>query len=238
MANDNQRVGLIDLNYNFFIEVLGEWVEHYARNKSIKTKYRKFSFEKSIESEKKINKCREFVIELTVKERLQFDFSYSGWLIGHKYKRSLRFKLAQVFLNNMLGGYTYVRNYKWHNKAMVTNIYLVKNLTTNKYIKFVGISFLKNKLFEHFGQEKMKTLEKMTKDYDVIVSTNIGVKNHIDKLKLSDEDVNFYDNFDIKSIEENRDEGDGIFHFIEAKKDEKTGEESDVNLDENGEDED
>lgn len=137
----------------------------------------------------------------------------------------------------MLGGYTYVRNYKWHNKAMVTSIYLVKNLTTNKYIKFVGISFLKNKLFEHFGQEKMKTLEKMTKDYDVIVSTNIGVKNHMSNLKLSDEDVNFYDSFDIKNIEENRDEGDGIFHFIEAKKDEKIGEESDVNLDENIEDE-
>lgn len=213
IGNDNIRTPLIDINYNFFIQVLGEWVEHYASNKLVVAEYKRYYRMDDV------SKYRVFKITFNIRERVQFDYSYSGWLIGHKFKRGLRFKLVQVFFNNMLGGYTYVRNYKWYNKAMTTNIYLARNMRLkNKYVKFVGVSFLKVKLLEHYGKDKIKKLDEMASDYELIISTNKGIKNHMSKLNLSDDDVCFYDNFDLKNIEDKRDEGDGKYHFFESKK--------------------
>jgi len=114
LENDSDKMSLLDFEYNFFIECLGKWCENYSENKSIETQYKRY--------ENKINKneddtkttvrlVADFNIDMSIKERVQFDYNYSGWMIANPFKKHQRFNFVQVFLNGMLGKTTYVLNY-------------------------------------------------------------------------------------------------------------------------------
>ncbi|MDQ7060644.1 MAG: hypothetical protein Q9M43_05730, partial [Sulfurimonas sp.] len=45
--SENTKIALIDLNYNFFVEVLGDWIEHYAKNKRNTVEYIKYRYVKN-----------------------------------------------------------------------------------------------------------------------------------------------------------------------------------------------
>jgi hypothetical protein len=161
-----------------------------------------------------------------------FDYSYSGWLISNKFKKSLRYKLVQVLLNNIAGGYTYVRNYKFPNNAMVINLILAENTKRRYYAKFVATSFIIKNLVEILGKPKMKKLLDIASEYEKIISTKKAIDSRIKSLNINEEEIQVFDVFDIKSIEENRDLGDGKYHRFEREKDER---DDDV-LDENDSD--
>ena len=92
MDNDSDKMSLLDFEYNFFIECLGDWCQYYSENKSIETQYKKY--------ENKINKnedgtkstvrlVADFRIDMSVKERVEFDYNYSGWMQVHPFKKKV-----------------------------------------------------------------------------------------------------------------------------------------------------
>ncbi len=111
LRNDSDKYPLIDLNYNFFVLVLAEWVEHYSCEATTVyeySKYKKVSYEKEdLESgeKKKVvyNQKRDLKIECSIKERFLFDYSFSGWLVEHRTHKNFRFDLMQILMNEILG---------------------------------------------------------------------------------------------------------------------------------------
>ena len=129
LRNDADYAPLIDFDYNFLVLVIGEWIEHYAVNKTEVKEFRSFrDFKQKNEVENEdeaasIKKYRDFKIEFTTKEFVQFDYSYSGWLIGKK--RDRRYDLVQILFNQFIGKHTYVRNYSNRYKSIPITLYLV-----------------------------------------------------------------------------------------------------------------
>ena len=224
LRNDADYAPLIDFDYNFLVLVIGEWIEHYAVNKTVVKEfrsYRDFKQKNEVDDEGKavsIKKYRDFKIEFTTKEFLQFDYSYSSWLIGKK--RATRFDLVQILFNELLGKHTYVRNYSNRYKSIPITLYLVKDNEFNKYLKFPSVSFLRKTLTTYYTPKQMKELKKMAGKYEKIISTNRAIKSRIEKLKLDEDEIKICTNFDIESIQKTRDLGDGEYHNFVAKEDE------------------
>ena len=103
LRNDNDREPLIDFNYNFFIEVLGEWVEHYCSVKSYFYSYTAYKYseytKKEEESLSRFREYRDFFVDLPMKQRVILDYSYSGFIIKRTFNRDARYNFIQVFLN-------------------------------------------------------------------------------------------------------------------------------------------
>ena len=228
VRNDNDKAPLIDINYNFVIEVLADWIEHYSVNKIVETEYKKYRRITEKESTKKENVSKSLVrnlkIDFTIKERVLFDYSYCGWMILNNFHKKLRFNLWQVFFNNMLGRFTYISNYKFYNRAKVVTNMLVQDLSNNEYYKLGVLSFNRAVLSKLFGKKKMIKLHKMAEEYEKIVTTDKAIKNRLEKLEIDSENVNYYIPFDIKMIENERDKEDGEWHFFTKSDDEESGE--------------
>jgi len=243
LRNDNENYNLIDINYNFFITVLSEWVEHYSFNKTDTVEYnRYFSFKKksdesSTETEKdKPNYIRKFIeykIEFSTRERVLFDFSYSSWLIRDRYKRGLRFMLVQTLLNTRIKGYTYVRNYQHSYKSMTVVKYLAKDLQLDDYFIFVAMSFMKKRFSKHFSTYQIKKMYEMANNNEKIISTTRGINNHIKKLEIDEENLRYCNIFDIVDIEKNRNLKDGKLQLFVKKEEEDIDEIDEIEFEEN-----
>ena len=221
LRNDADYAPLIDFDYNFFVLVIGEWIEHYSVNKSIMKEFRSFrDFEQKNEDETVdvCKKYRDFKIEFTTKEFVQFDYAYSGWLIGKK--RARRYDLVQILFNELLGKHTYVRNYANRYKSIPITLYLVKDNEFNKFLKFPAVSFLRKTLTTYYTPKQMKELKKMAEEYEKIISTSRAIKSRIEKLKLDENEIKICNYFDIQEIQKTRDLGDGEYHNFVAKEDE------------------
>ena len=223
LKNDSDYASLIDFDYNFFVLVLSEWIEHYAINKTVVKEFRSFKdFKQKKENEDEdeevsIKKYRDFKIEFTTKEFMQFDYAYSSWLIGKK--RARRYDLIQILFNQLLGKHTYVRNYANKYKSIPITLYLVKDNEFNKYLKFPAVSFLRKTLTTYYTPKEMKELKKMADKYEKIISTSRAIKSRIEKLKLDENEIKICTYFDIQEIQKTRDLGDGEYHIFVAKDD-------------------
>jgi len=219
LRNYNDKYPMIDINYNFFIKVLGRWIEHYCSKKSSVVSYRKFIKVEAKNEEKTIlNKHRDYEIELSTSEQVMLDFSYSDWLIGSPRKKRNRFILVQVLFNNVLGKFAYVANYKYPNKARPVTIYLVKNLKDNTKIKLVTLSLLRETLAKTVGKKQMKTLHKISEEFEILATGSTAVTKYIKKHEIDNESLKFCSNFDILEIEKNRDKGSGKYVLFDKKK--------------------
>ena len=143
VENQSDKMTLIDINYNFFIECLGEWCEHYSSNKTILTKYNKYKTTKNenekgekIDEEKTLKWIKNYEIEMSIKERIQFDYAYSGWMISNGFHKKMRFNFVQVFLNSMIAKVAYVRNFSRRMYAIPVTKMLVqdsRDVMNNQY---------------------------------------------------------------------------------------------------------
>ena len=235
LKNNNDRFPLIDFNYNFFIEVLGEWIEHYSSNKKVMTEYRRFTSFEQIDLDEnvtKFRKYRDYKIELSTKEKVLFDYSYSGWRIMTAYYKNLRFDLIQVLFNNILGKHTYVSSYQNRKFAKVVTIRLVKDLLFDDYVKFPAVCFVRDTLAHYLSAKQMKKLHEMSEDYEILSSEYKGIEAKIKKLEINEEAIRFCNIFDMLEIEKSRDEGDGKFNFFDKNVDDISSEKRIV-IDEN-----
>ena len=225
VRNDNDRAVLIDINYNFVIEVLADWIEHYSVNKIVETEYKKYRriTDKENAKEEDVSKSlvRNLKIDFTIKERVLFDYSYCGWMILNNFHKKLRFSLWQVFFNNVLGKFTYVPGYQNYKRSRVVASALLKNLSNDEYYKLGLLSFNRAVLVKLLGKRKMEKLHKMAEEYEKIVTTDKAIKNRLEKLEIDSENVNYYIPFDVKKIEKERDKEDGEWHYFTKSKDEE-----------------
>ncbi len=216
LRNDNDRMAVVDVNYNFLIEVLGEWIQHYSNNKEIiyeYVKYRRNTKEVGIDASELFT--RNMKINLTVKEKVLFDYSFCGWMIMNKFHKRLRFNLFQVFFNNMIGKWTYIPNYKYYTNARVINNILLRDLKSKDYYKLGFLSFNRSALSNILGKKRMENIHKMAEEYEIIISTSIAIKKRIEKLGI-EKDVKSYLPIDVKKIEDMRDMGDGKWTLFKA----------------------
>jgi len=218
LENDNDRMSLIDIEYNFFIEKLGEWCEHYSSNKTIMTEYKKYKtgkIKEESEYEKSFQWIADFEIKMTIRERVMFDYGYDGWMIVNQFKKRLRFNLAQIFLNNMIGKVTYVSNFSKPQYAQPVTQILAKNIQSGKYFKFGAMSFHRKFLLDNIGKTSLNKLKKMGKESEKIITTSKAIKSRIAKLKLDEEGLKFYSNFHISEIEKTRNKLSGEWRMFE-----------------------
>lgn len=219
MDNDSDKMSLLDFEYNFFIETLGDWCQYYSENKSVETQYKRY--------ENKINKnedgtkttvrlAADFRIDMSVKERVQFDYNYSGWMQVHPFKKHQRFNFVQVFLNGMLGKTTYVLNYSKRMYATPVTQILIQHFGTGAYKKFGAISFHRAFLLENLGQNKLDKLKVMGRKYKRIITTSKGVNSQIKKLNIDEKSLRIYNNFYIVELEKNRNIFDGKWKFFDG----------------------
>ena len=223
IENDNDRMALIDINYNFFIEKLGDWCQHYSANKTVVTEYSKYKiWKKENQDGEKIptNVRADFKIELSVKERVQQAYSYSGWMIANKYLKRARFVFVQTFLNGFFGKATYVKYYSKPNFAVPVSVILVKNSEKNIYFKAPTISFHREFLKDKMGKASFEFLKAESKKNIPICVGSEQIKKAILKNNIDENDVKFYENFDIGQIENERNELSGEFGLFEKKIDE------------------
>lgn len=217
MENDSDKMSLLDFEYNFFIECLGDWCQYYSENKSVFAEYKRY--------ENKINKnengtkttvrlVADFRIEMSVKERVQFDYNYSGWMKVHPFKKHQRFNFVQVFLNGMLGKTTYVLNYSRRMYATPVTQVLVQHIGTGAYKKMATISFHRAFLLENLGQKKLDILKEMGRNFRRIITTSKGVNSRIKKLEIDEKSLRIYNNFFIVEMEKNRNIFDGKWKFF------------------------
>jgi len=221
IENDNDRMALIDINYNFFIEKLGDWCQHYSANKTVVTEYSKYKVTKPKDEETTpVNLKADFKIELSVKERVQQAYSYSGWMIANKYLKRQRYNFVQMFLNYFVGKATYVKYYSKPNFAVPVSTILVKNSEKNIYFKAPTISFHREFLKDKMGKASLEFLKAESKKNIPIAVGSEQIKKAISKNNIDENDVKFYENFDIGQIENERNELSGEFGLFEKKIDE------------------
>jgi hypothetical protein len=217
MDNDSDKMSLLDFEYNFFVECLGDWCQYYSENKSVFAEYKRY--------ENKINKnedgskttvrlSADFRIEMSIKERVQFDYNYSGWMKVHPFKKHQRFNFVQVFLNGMLGKTTYVLNYSKRMYATPITQVLAKNIVTGEYKKMATISFHRSFLLDNLSQKKLDVLKKMGREFERIITTSKGVNARIKKLGIDEDSLRIYNKFFIVEMEKNRNIFDGKWQFF------------------------
>jgi len=227
IENENDKFALVDINYNFFIEVLGDWIEHYSANKSNEVEYMKFRKTEVEEEGLKKDKLeyKNMKLELSTSENVKFDYSYSQWLSSAKGKKFIRYNLVQILFNGILGKHTFVPNYNNRYRATPVTVTLIKD-ENNNYFRFPSISFFKDILVKYLGKDNTKTLKSYGKNNEVIRRSPSGIKSQIEKRKLDEKDIKFLNVFDIYSIEKTRDLSNENWTVYEKKKEE---EESDEN---------
>lgn len=225
LRNDADYAPLIDIEYNFLVLVIAEWIEHYSSNKTVMKEFTRYAtYNKTLDdgSTEKHKKYRDYKIEFTIKELVQFDYAYTSWIIGAKAAR--RYDLIQILFNELLGKHTYVRNYSNRYKSIPVTLYLVKDNKFNKYLKFPAVSFVRKTLATYYTPKEVKLLRKIGDEYEKIISTSRAIKSRIEKLKLNEDEIKICNYFDIESIQKTRDLGDGEYHIFEKKEDENDDE--------------
>ena len=216
VKNNNDSYPLIDINYNFFIKVLGEWIEHYSYKKESLVEYRKY-IRVEIESEevgakkKKLIKYKDVKLTLSISEQVRLDFSNSGWLITDSFKKRNRYLLAQILLNSVLGSYTYVAGFRYIKTAKSVVLNLVKN-NKGKLNNIACITFMRKTLSTIFNEKEMNLLHKISEEMKVEATGIKAIKKFKKDENISEEIISNCDDFNIKEIEETRDKNDGKYH--------------------------
>ena len=218
IENDSDKMTLIDINYNFFIECLGAWCEHYSSNKTILTSYKKYKSTKEKDEKDEevlLKRVADFEINMTIKERVQFDYGYSGWMVSNKFHKRIRFNFVQTFLNNFVNKVTFVRNYRNAMYAIPVAKMLVKNNTNDNYNIQAVVSFHRPFLSDILTEKNWNILKKISRENEKIITTSDAISKKIKSLEIDEKDVKVYDDFDIKNIEKNRNNSNGEWHFFE-----------------------
>jgi len=217
LDNDSDKMSLLDFEYNFFVECLGDWCQHYFENKNVETQYKRY--ENKINKNKDVSKTTvrlvaDFRIDMSVKERVQFDYNYSGWMRVHPFKKHQRFNFVQVFLNGMLGKTTYVLNYSKRMYATPVTQVLAQHIGTGAYKKMATISFHRSFLLENLSQKKLDKLKEMGRNFKKIITTSKGVNTQIKKLEIDENSLRIYNKFYIEELEKNRNIFEGKWKFF------------------------
>ena len=152
---------------------------------------------------------------MSVKERIQFDYGYSGWMISNGFHKKMRFNFVQIFLNNMIGKVTYVKNFSNRMYAIPVVKMLVKNSENESYNIQAVVSFHRPFLVDVLTEKNWKTLKKISRENEKIITTSDAISKKIKALGIDEKDVKIYDNFDIKNIEKNRNNLSGDWYFFE-----------------------
>lgn len=145
-ANENDRIALLDINYNFFIEVLAEWIEYYSKNSTIKLKYAKYKHVNNSKEDEEYDKnnydtfVKNISYEMSVKELVLFHYSHSQWLSSHLLRKINRYRLVNILFNNFNSGQTYVPNYNNYKRATPVTVALVKE--NNEYSRVATMSLV------------------------------------------------------------------------------------------------
>lgn len=227
VRNDNDREPLVDINYNFFIEVLAKWIEHYSLSKNEVVNYSSyFNFTQKDEkgNEYSAPKYRDCSIDFTTKEKVLADYSYSGWRIKRRYYKGLRYNLIQLLFNNILGKHTYVAGYAYRNKARTITILLVKDTQFNNYVKLPVISFVRSALIKYLSPTQMKRLHEISNGYEVLSRETKGIASKIKEFNIAKKEIGYCNVFNLSKIEEDRNILDGRWHHFEKNDDEETKE--------------
>ncbi|MFA6195241.1 MAG: hypothetical protein WC656_01200 [Sulfurimonas sp.] len=222
---ENDKASTIDIEYNFFVNILGEWIEHYSSHKTIIHEYPRihtFKEKDEFENEIIVRKKRIFKYDFSVREKVMFDYVVDGWLVGDKFHKRCRYDFLHTFLNNMVFSKLVWINLKTVSKFRTANhYYLLQDLEQkNTYVKFQGVQFLKDTLKKNIGNSSLNMLKKMGANYKKVTSQNVHVTNKINSLKEEGIEVKFYQPFDINMFEKTKDLGDGKWHRFVANEDE------------------
>ncbi|MBW6487466.1 hypothetical protein [Sulfurimonas sp.] len=231
LKNDSDKYPLVDLNYNFFVLVLAEWIEYYScedRTVYEYSKYKKIAYKKTDKEsgeEKNVvyNQKRDLKIECSTKERVLFDYSFSGWLTTNRTHKNFRFDLMQILLNNILGKHTFIPNYNYRNKAVTVKNILVFDEKKNTNMLFAATSFFRSTLANYYSNSQMNLLREMSGELQKLGYKKMSITDD-DEFEIDGKIVQVCSYFDIKNIEKNRDQNDGQYYDFEPK--EKGGSEN------------
>lgn len=204
---DNNRASTIDIEYNFFISVLGEWISFYSIDDEILHEYTiYFNFEETGSDDEtiEVRKERNIKILFTVQEKVQFDYGFVSWLTKDKFHKKSR----ALFLNNFLNKFVF-SNLVWidYKNKYPTIIYnrLLEDTKFDIPVEYKGLQLNRMTLAKHIGNKRVDRMMKMTEDYEKITSQNIHVNNRIKKFNEQGIEVKYYQNFDIERIQKERD---------------------------------
>jgi len=222
ISNDNASV--INIEYNFFIKVLSEWVSHYSMNTNVIHEYKQYhSFDTKDENGNDIatRKYRTFKIDFNVSEKVMFDYAFNGWLTSNKFHKRTRNTFFITFLSN-----TIYSKFVWINMKMKASYrevlyhYLLQDMKQDEtYFEFISINILRATFKEYIGEKRWKKVLSMAKKHDKITSQYRHVNKKIEDLAIAGYQTEFYQPFDINMIEKSRDLGDGKWYFFEAEND-------------------
>lgn len=224
VRNDNDREPLVDVNYNFFIEVLAKWIEHYSLSKHEVINYDaygRFSQPDEDGNAIKVPKYKKCSIDFTTAEKVIMDYSYSGWRIKRNYYKFLRFYFIQTFFNNYLGKHTYVVGYGNRYRAKPISILLVKDNQFNSYVKLPVVSFVRSALIKYLSAKQMKRLHEISDGYEVLSREFKGIEAKIEELEAAGKKIGYCNVFNLNKIENERNILDGTWHLYVKKDDEE-----------------
>ena len=224
LRNDSNVNPLIDLNYNFVVLVLSEWIAHYSIDKTVTHKYKKYGKSQSKDDDGnaiKFNTKRELEIECSIQERVMFDYSFSGWLISNSLHRNFRYDFVQLLMNNILGKHTAVPAYQYRNKAATTKPVTVFDAKRNVEVMFVATTFFRSALAKYLSKKNMESLREMSNHLERVSGKKAVRNKETNEFEIDGKQVLFCDYFDIKNIEKTRDLGDGKYHVFKPSADEE-----------------
>ena len=227
IENDSDRMALIDVSYNFFIEKFAEWCQNYSTNKEIMTEYNRYkntTIKNDDGTKDTIRMVKHLKINMSIKERVQFDYDYSSWMVANPFHKRIRFNLVQTFFNSFIGKMTYVLNYSKPMYAQPVTRILGKNIVGNEYFLLGAISFHRGFLVDQIGKNTMDKLKKIAKQREVIITTKPAIEKRIKALKIEEKVRDYYSSFDILKVEESRNELDGKWEVFVPKIEEENDE--------------
>jgi len=158
---------------------------------------------------------RDLKINCSIKERVLFDYSFSGWLANGNLQKSFRFELMQVLMNNILGKHTFIANYNYRNRAVVVKPTLVFDELRSKYFLLPISSFFRSTLAKYLTSKQMNLLIEMSDELKKINGKKVE-KNDKNEIEFEGNLVELSSNFEIDEIEKDRDQNDGKYYYLEA----------------------
>ena len=220
---ENNKAATIDVEYNFLIEALAEWISHYSANKTVTHEYKIYhEFEDSDKDGNStfVNKYRTIKVELSVAEKVMFDYAYDGWLRGNKFHKKCRYDFLYRFMGDIINSKIVWVNMKVSPKfrILIHRYLLCDNAQNETFVDFNSVKLSSSTLEYYIGKTLFKNLKKMGTSYEKMTSQNKHVENKIEELNGIATEVKKYQPFDINLLENTRDLGDGEWHFFKKEK--------------------
>lgn len=235
--NDNDDHPTLEIEYNFLILVLADWVSHFSSNDFVEYEIKKFhTFEekrvvKSKESDNeeidKIRKHKTLKFHATVKEKVLHDYAFDSWLMQNKFKKDSRKNFFYGFLSNMIHANLVWINYRSKYKTLITPI-LLKDVKYDKHVLVNYVSLSRKSLAKNLNKKMMDDLKLIAQEYEPFFLQSGKVKDKIDELNDEGFEVKSYQSFDVESFEKERDFGNKQWVYV-SKNDEENKSENDEN---------